>query len=277
MSMYPPPAEGDSGEPAPYGQPAPPPYDQFQQAEYGRPQGHPQSGYPQQAPYGQVPQQGQPYPGAPGQDPAAAWGFTPPAPKSRKGLKIGLGIGAFVILAVGGVVAFAVLSVVKDTGKYKLVPPATFQGQVRDDNSAAVKSMSGSIADAAKTGVTPVVTTYATQLGATTPGFAFVGAYGDIPGGQFELNQFWTGAGDGGQATVSPRTNEPAGKLGGTLQCATLDYSGTYVPTCVWADNSSYGALMDFDDKSTTAITPTGLSALAAKTLALRDVTEVVK
>lgn len=202
----------------------------------------------------------------------------PPAPpKSRKGLKIGLGIGAAVVVAVGVVIAIAVSSVVASTGKYKLVPPASFQGLVKDDGNSVVSSMKGGFADAAKAGVTPVVTAYSKSIGAKEPSLVFVGAYGNTPGGAFELGQFWDGASSGGQAKVGAKTTEPAGPLGGTMQCATLDYSGTYVPTCVWADNSSYGAVMNFDGTSTAEITPAQLSTLAASTLALRNTTEVVK
>ena len=267
----------------PYGQPQQPPYDpgapQYGQQPYGQPQQPPYDpNAPQygQQPYGQVPPQGPPY-----GDPNAAWGFTPP-PKSRKGLKIGLSIGGALILIIGGVITYAAVDAAKTIGKYKLVAPQTFQGLTRDDNSAAAKSMAQSeSAQAAKDGVTPVLTTYETSGGA--PGLIFDGAYGDTLGASMELSQFWSGVTGSGQTTVSDKTDEPAGPLGGSMQCAILTFDGTAkVPTCVWADNSTYTAIMDFSGVSATGSTSsadpaTQLSAIAAKTLAMRAVAEVKK
>ncbi|MBC3842359.1 hypothetical protein GXW82_25725 [Streptacidiphilus sp. 4-A2] len=300
MSTYPPPPQGEPGGAAPYGGPGPgqpaPQYDpsapQYgQQApqyggQPGQPYGQPapqygQPGYGQQPPYdpaapqyGQVPPQGAPY-----GDPNAGWGMAPP-PKSRKGLKIGLGIGAAFVLIVGGVVAYAVIDVAKSTGEYKLVAPQVFQGLTRNDNSAAAKSMAQSEdSGLAKAGVTPVITTYTNAAGA--PGLIFDGAYGDTLGASMELSQFWTGVTAAGSATMSDKTNEPAGSLGGSMQCAILTFEGTAkVPTCVWADNSTYTALMDFTtiDTGTAGTDPSGaLSAMASKTLAMRTVAEVKK
>ena len=302
MSTYPPPPPENPGGAAPYGAPGPgqpaPQYDPSA-PQYGQPGAGP--GYPQQPPYGQQPY-GQPQPppydpnapqygqqpygqvppqGPPYGDPNAAWGFTPP-PKSRKGLKIGLSIGGALILIIGGVITYAAVDAAKTIGKYKLVAPQTFQGLTRDDNSTAAKSMAQSESSGlAKAGVTPVITTYQTSGGA--PGLIFDGAYGDTLGASMELSQFWSGATGSGQTTVSDKTDEPAGPLGGSMQCAILTFDGTAkVPTCVWADNSTYTAILDFSGVSATGSTSsadpaTQLSAIAAKTLAMRAVAEVKK
>ncbi|QMU75526.1 hypothetical protein GXW83_07010 [Streptacidiphilus sp. PB12-B1b] len=306
MSMYPPPPQenpgGASPEGAPgYGQPAPQspppasPYGQ-QQPEYGQqpPYGQPATPPPYgqqpaygQAPYGQ-PQPGQPYaadgqpygqPQPPYGDPA--WGFTPPPPKSRKGLKTALAIGGALVLVIGGVITYAVVDVAKSTGEYKLVAPTTFQGLTRDDTSSTAKGMAQTEdSGLAKAGVTPVITTYDSSAGAATPGLIFDGAYGDTLGASMELSQFWDGVTNSGSATLSDKTDEKAGPLGGSMQCALLTFAGTtQVPTCVWADNSTYAALMDFGAATASSSTsPDGqLSTLAAKTLAMRSVAEVKK
>ncbi len=255
----------------PYGQP---PYGQPQydpnapQPPYGQPQYDP-------AQYGQIPPQGAPY-----GDPNAPWAFAPPPPKSRKGLKIGLSIGGAALLVIGGIAIYAVANVAKSTGEYKLVAPQTFQGLTRDDNSASAKSMAQSEdSGLAKAGVTPVITTYNTASG--SPGLIFDGAYGDTLGASMELSQFWSGVTGSAQTTVSDKTNEPAGPLGGSMQCAILTFAGTSkVPTCVWADNSTYTAIMDFSfvaSGSSGGDPTTELSATATKTLAMRAVAEVKK
>ncbi len=311
--MYPPPPQGDpsqgphAGDPG-YGQPAPaaypPPAQQppgqgqvppqpgpygapYQQAPY---QDAPYQGTPyQQGPYQGAPQPGLPYPGTPYQgqgypdpgtgyvDPNAPWGYLPqPPPKSRKGLKIGIGIGAAFILVVGSTIAYFALSEAATVGKYKLVPPATFQGYDRDDSSQVAQAMekdSGSMPQE----LTRVVTVY--DSGPTQPQFAFIGAYGEIPGASLELSQFWTGATANGSATVEDKTDESAGPLGGAMQCAYLVYAGngTKLPVCVWADNSTYAAIMDASSSDATSAAPQSLDSMAADTLALRALAEVKK
>ena len=260
----------------PYGQPQQPGYGQPN--PYGAPQqpqpgyGQPQPGYGQQPPYDPNAAQayGQPAPyGAPG----AAWGAS--APKSRKGLKIGLSIGAAVVVIVGGSIAYVVGDAVSSTGKYKLVAPATFQGVPQDNDSAVAKSMEQSTGAAAKDGVTPVVTTYTSS--STAPGLIFEGAYGDTLGASLELSQFWSGITGAGSMTVTDKTNESPGPRGGTMQCAIVTVAGTTkVPTCVWGDNSTTAAIMDFT-VSSSEDPSTMLSATAAKTRAIRALAEVKK
>jgi hypothetical protein len=303
MSMYPPPPQGDpnqgpyAGDPG-YGQPVPaayPPPPAQQPPGQGQvppqpgPYGAPYQGAPyQDAPY----QQGQqpPYPGAPYQgqggypdpgtgyvDPNAPWGYLqPPPPKSRKGLKIGIGIGAAFILVVGGTIAYFVASEAATVGTYKLVPPATFQGYNRDDNSQVAQAMEKGAAKV-PAALTPVVTVY--DSGPTRPEFAFVGAYGELPGASLELSQFWAGATANNSATVQDKTDESAGPLGGAMQCAYLVNiaDATKIPVCVWADNSTYAAVMNASTADSASGTPTTLDSMAASTLALRAVTEVKK
>ncbi len=276
MSTYPPPPEPQP----PYGPPQPqPPYGEQpgygQQPPYGQPQ--PQPDYGQQQPsygYGQVPpQQAGPY-----EAPDAAWnayGMAPPPPRSRKGLKIGLSIGAVLILAVGGVVAYVVTQATTGLGEYKLVAPATFQGLTRQDDNSITKSMkasSGSLADA---GATPVVTSYVKSPTADLPNLLVIGGYGKLPLASHQLNQFWDGiAGGGSGNSVTQKVDEDAGPLKGSMQCALVKEGTVYFPTCVWADNSTFTGVMD--TAHTTSSHP-DLPALAAQVRALRTLMEVKK
>ena len=301
------------GQPAPAAYPPPPAQQPPGQAQlppqpgpYGAPyqgQGYPDAPYQQQpyqgapypgtpypgAPYQGAPQPGAPYPGAPYQgqgypdpntgyvDPNAPWGYLqPPPPKSRKGLKIGLGIGAAFIVLVGGTIAYFVASEAATVGTYKLVPPAVFQGYSRDDSSQVAQAMEKGAAKM-PAGLTPVVTVY--DSGAAQPQFAFVGAYGELPGASLELSQFWAGATANNSATVEDKTNESAGPLGGSMQCAYLVNTAddSRIPVCVWADNSTYAAVMNAGTGNSASGTPTTLGSMAATTLALRAVTEVKK
>lgn len=304
MSTYPPPPPETPGGANPYGAPGPgqpAPQHDPSAPQYGQPGAGP--GYPPQPPayggqqpygappppppydpnapqygqqqYGQIPQQGAPY-----GDPNAPWAIAPQPPKSRKGLKIGLSIGGAVLLVVVGVVVYAVVDVAKSTGEYKLVPPQTFQSLVRDDNSALAKSGASSMAaKSGKDGLTPVVTVYNTASG--SPGLIFEGEYGDTPGASLGVSQFWSKLTATGQATVSDKTNEPAGPLGGSMQCAILNIQGSdTVPTCVWGDNSTVTAIMDFSvvsSGSSGGDPSSEISATAAKTLAMRNIAEVKK
>ncbi|WP_370085028.1 hypothetical protein [Streptacidiphilus sp. MAP12-16] len=292
--MYPPPAEDNSGQADPFGHPAPAPYGQPQQAYgqpeqgYGQPQqaygqpgyGQPEQGYgqPQQAygqpGYGQVP----PQPGAPFEDPNAAWaGYAQPLPpkKSRKGLKIALGIVAAVIVAVGGSVAYFVFDQASQMGKYKLVPPAAFDGQQLTTNNAIGNSLSSANSKVSAAGQTPVTAVYGGSSG--LPAYVSYGLYGGlaVPSVQLDLafSQFTAGANG---PKISQKTDENPGSLGGAMRCAVMSDSTVTIPMCVWADNSTMNILMQMPKVDGTTATP-DLSALAAKTIALRTVMEVKK
>ena len=81
-----------------------------------------------------------------------------------------------------------------------------------------------------------------------------------------------------GSMTVTDKTDESAGPRGGSMQCAIITVAGTSkVPTCVWADNSTTAAILDFTAASSSGSDSSLLSATAAKTLAMRAVAEVKK
>jgi hypothetical protein len=299
MSTYPPPPEDPFGGPAPYGQPPAPEYGQqqppYQEPQYQQPS-YPQEQYPQQPAYGQPaygqPQYGQVPPQAGQQPPQAgqyaapegAWNaygtFVPaPPPRSRKGLKIGLSIGAVVILAVGGTIAYAVGNAVHKAtagmGTYKLVAPATFQGLTRQDDNSITKSARGSSDSMGKAGATPLVTSYVTSASAKLPQFVVIGGYGKLPLASLQLGQFWDGiTGASSANTVTQKVNEDPGPLKGSMQCALVKEGTVYFPTCVWADNSTFAGIMDM--AHITSDKP-DLPALAAQVRALRAAMEVKK
>ncbi|MFC1409808.1 hypothetical protein ACEZCY_24025 [Streptacidiphilus sp. N1-12] len=305
--MYPPPPENTSGGAAPYGQQPEPPYGQQpygqqpqygQQPEYGQqpPYGQPGYGQPAAPEYGQQPQYQQPPQPDYGQQPPygapqvppqaggpygapdsawAAYGMAPPPPKSRKGLKIGLSIGVVVILAVGGTVAYGVMKATKNMGTYKLVAPATFQGLTKQDDNSITKAMQGSSSSLQDAGATPVVTSYVSSPTAPLPDILVIGGYGKLPLASLQLDQFWKGiTGADSSNSVTLKTSEDAGPLGGSMQCALVKEDGIYFPTCVWADNSTFSGVMD--TAHTTSAHP-DLPALATRVRALRTVMEIKK
>ena len=270
------PGFGQQQPPQQYGQQPYPQPEYGQQPDYGQPQAQPQPDYGQQPPYGQpqAPQQPGPF-----EAPEGAWdnfnNFSAPPPKSRKGLKIGLSIGAVVILAVGGTVAYAVNKATAGMGDYKLVAPATFQGLTRQDDNSITKSMQGSSDSMAKDGATPLITSYVTSPTAKLPSLLVIGGYGKLPLASLQLSQFWNGITGGGTGnTVTLKESEDAGPLKGTMQCALVKEDTVYFPTCVWADNSTFTGVMD---TAHTTSTHPDLTALAAEVRALRAVMEVKK
>ncbi|MEZ0065720.1 hypothetical protein ABIA32_001720 [Streptacidiphilus sp. MAP12-20] len=243
-----------------------------QQPAYGQqPGGYQQPGYEQPG-YEQQP--GYQQPGVPPMDPSAAWGYAPPPPRKRSGLKIALiSIGAFV-LVVGGVIGYFVYDQTSKMGLYRLDAPATFNGLVKDDSNAVVQSMqSKGSSGLGAAGATPVITSYSTAVGDKLPKMLVVGAYGDLLAPSVQLDEGWKSIGSGGN-TVTGKVDENAGPLGGSMQCAMVNESGAYFPTCAWADNSTMAIIMDTAHiQSSTG----DLNALAATTLQLRTQMEVKK
>jgi hypothetical protein len=222
-------------------------YPQPNVPQQGYPQDHAQYGFPQQQGYGQEQQPGygpgyQPgyqQPGPPPAEPAAAWGYAPQPPPKRNGLKIALiSVGAFV-LVVGGIVGYFVYDQTSKMGVYRLDAPATFNGLVKDDSSTVVQSMqSKGSSGLGAAGATPVITGYSTGVGDALPKMLVVGAYGDLLAPSVQLDEGWKSIATGGN-TVTRKTTEDPGPLGGSMQCAMVEESGAYFPTCAWADNST--------------------------------------
>lgn len=275
MSTNPPPGGYPQPEyPQGYSAPgSPPPYQQspYQQPGYQQ-AGHDQSGYAQPG----APQQGyDPAAYGPAADGASAWGYAPAPPKRSHTLRNVLLVLAAVVLVGGGVVVYFAMSVAKTVGANKLVPPASFQTFSREDanpNLATVRSSAQSLVTTAH--LTPSVAIYGASAASTTPSFLFMGGYGDTLGAQFGISDFWKGMGNSQGAAVTNQTNEPTGPQGGSMQCAEVhvDSLGKTLPVCVWADNSGFGAIMDYS-----RVGSSDLSGSASMTLAFRQAAEVKK
>src|SRR5581483_2036547 len=276
---YPPqyPAQPAYGQPGPYA-PQQPPYGQPQQPQYGQPQQAPYGGRPD--PYAELgnldqnpyPQQAFPPPGA---QPPMPLPEPPPAKKRRRlGCCLGV-VGVF--LATCGVGAYFLVSKYGDVGAYKLVTPASFQGLSEDKSNSLLQTLSPSIAAMSKGGVTPVSDAYSTKVGDQLPKLVLLGGYGaNLVPANSELDEFWSGM--SGSATVSQKTNEPAGSLGGALQCATVSYSnGVSMPVCVWADHSTFTGVIFAGQASRSTPTASDLTTDAATMLTLRSAMEVKK
>ncbi|MEY9871419.1 hypothetical protein ABH931_000884 [Streptacidiphilus sp. MAP12-33] len=252
-------------------------------------QGQPQQGYPQQPGYdvgygqpgqpGIPPQQGAPMPGyaQPGQpaDPAA-WGYAPvPPQKKRSVLKIVLiCLGAFV-LVVGGLITWLVVDQTSKMGKYKLNPPSSFDGAPLTTTNSLGNSLSTANQKIAQDGQTPVTAIYGPDSG--MPKYVSYGLYGSLALPSVQLDAAFNSAASG--ATISQKTDEATGPLGGAMRCAVMTTAGNttvQIPICAWADNSTMDILMQMPDASGAATT-VDLSALAEKTRELRQQMEVKK
>ena len=262
------PQDPQYGEQQPYGQQQPPygqqPPAYGEQPAYGQQQ--PQYGEQPQPQYGEQPGYGQgvPYYGLP----------TPPK-KSRKGLYIALSIVAAIIVVVAVVLGLGVFEATKGMGTYKLSAPASFQGMSRQDDNSVVTAMNGSAGSMSQAGATPVITSYVKSSTDKLPNLVVIGAYGSLPLSSVQMDQFWNGIGGStGQNHVTGKVTEDAGPLGGVFQCAMVEESGAYFPTCAWADHSTFAGVMDFSDvKNANG----DLTALAAKVRELRAAMEIKK
>jgi hypothetical protein len=238
--------------------PQPNPYGQ-QQAPYGQPQ----------QPYGQAPYGQAPY----GQQPPYGTVPQPPAPGGGK-KKTALIIGAVAVVAAVAVAAYFVLGggggggSVADDGPHKLVLPATVAdykkgeagsgGTAGDTSADKLEKLGVKNGQVVRGGYSPTDTS---KLGRT---LVVNGAYGTIddPAAAIDNgfaanheNAKHTGDNMGGKETVtwegSPQSVTPDGLDGALMKCqiAKIEEDGaTYtVPTCIWADHSTYGVVNGID------------------------------
>ncbi|MBF9070373.1 hypothetical protein [Streptacidiphilus fuscans] len=268
MSINPPPGGYPEQQPG-YGQPG------FQQDPGYPQQGYPQAGYQEpgfQQPGYQQPGYQQPM------DPNAAWAYGAPVPppKKRSLLKIVLICAGAFIVVIGGAIGWFVYSQASQMGKYKLTPPASFDGASLTTNNSVGNSLTSANAKIAQAGQTPVTAIYGPDTG--MPKYVSYGLYGGLPLPSVQLDAAFKGATSGG-ATITQQTNEDAGPQGGDMRCGVMNVpnSGTSVsiPICAWADNSTMDILMQIPDAS--GQTTIDLPTLAEKTRELRQQMEVAK
>jgi hypothetical protein len=200
----------------PAGPPPPPP-----------PAGYPPPGYPRQPPYpGPIP-----YAGAP---------VSPPR-KRRRGWLIALLVVGVVLLACCGVGAVIIAPYV---GQYpaSIDAPSRLAGLDRVQN-AQIDQLGSQLTDQLKKKnarlENAVAGLYAAR-GAETQPVLVVGATGLVFSPSKEVDNAFQGMADSGLA-VSARTDYDAGRLGGTVRCATSSVARFNLSVCVWGDHGSVG------------------------------------
>lgn len=246
----------------------------------GHPAGAPQPGYPAQPGY-DAPQPQPGYPGAPGGEAYPGYGGAyapvPPPKKSRKGLWIGLGIGAAVVVLGGGGVAYFAYDAVSNAGTQKVVLPADFKDAKRNDDSPVTAAMEKAMTDSLGKGdgnwsPTGVAGLY--EDADAKPKMIVAGAYGKILNPKQQLDQAFDGVASKG-STINDRHSVDAGPKGGNMECGTLVEGGdTKIGICAWADTSSLVMVMNADAEN--GVAP-NLDKLATDTRDLRAIAEIPK
>ncbi|GAA2038482.1 hypothetical protein GCM10009839_45080 [Catenulispora yoronensis] len=176
--------------------------------------------------------------------------------------------GGGVALAVGAVGYFA-FGTTKHASTYKLVLPSQFNGLIPHNGRDDPSTPSGTTA--VPNGGTSVHATYYVAFGEPAPKLIVSGGFGGAFGSKDWLKTIWQGLGD--SVTLSQKTDEDPGPLGGAMQCALMDEGkGVYTPICVWADNSASVTMLDVGRSSAGTV---DLSPSAATARALRTQMEV--
>ncbi|MFJ1994494.1 hypothetical protein [Streptomyces asiaticus] len=278
--QQPPPQPGPyGGQPGPYGAgqpPVPNPYAQTpgygqpQQGGYGRPGPYGGSGggygHPQPAnPYGQPPQPPQPGP-VPQQGPGGYYGGpqTPPPPGpaaggNGKGRKVGLAVGAVVVVAALGAGAFALFGG-GSGGPYKLTTPETVASDYERQGSGTDDSDLSAAGRKDLQQVPVVKDPHLVAADYQTSGkemLKFTGVWGEVTdperGADLALAVIVKTLQDNGtaQAKGSPQTFSPDGFDGDVLKCQSMkftsDQGSMEAPACVWGDKDTLGVTVMAD------------------------------
>ncbi|MBF9066928.1 hypothetical protein [Streptacidiphilus fuscans] len=193
-----------------------------------------------------------------------------PEPRRRRRFGCCLGVLVLLVAAAGGAYAYFGPMLAK-VGAYQLVPPGYFQGLASDPSNGMLASLGTADSALQQAGATPVAAAYVTHVGDKLPQLALFGGYGKVFTPATEEAAIWSGIG-----TVSQKTTEPSGSLGGVLQCGMGHANGVWMPVCAWADNSTVAMVM-FVGQASRTDTPPDFTALSQRVLALRSVAEVKK
>ncbi|MFC6985264.1 hypothetical protein [Streptomyces cirratus] len=186
-------------------------------------------------------------------------------PKKRVLVKVGVALGAVVGVVAGRAAVTAVLDGgPSDAGRYRLTPPASFQGLTLQDSGPRVDAIKLGQSPR-KPGTEPVAVVYADASG--TARLVVSGAAGRFadrdPGSVLVRGLHEMG-------TVDAVT-EPAGTPeGAAMSCGTVHVDAGELPVCMWADHSSLVTVTVPVENE-----PVTLAALAERTRALRGVMEV--
>ncbi|MEV0369333.1 hypothetical protein AB0I10_05865 [Streptomyces sp. NPDC050636] len=307
-----------------YNQPPPGPYGQQPQqpGPYGQPQqpapqpgyGYPQQGgpvppqqgygYPQQpqqpqqpGPYGQQPQQGYGFPQQGGQQ--TPYGTIPQGPpeSSGGGKKIGLIIGAVVVVAAIGVGAYFAFGSGGDVKPYTIVmPESLLSGEFQKASGSGGGKSLANDKEAKAMGITGGKTVNGSYSNSNKLKVSVGGVYGKVNDPESAVDQMFAkleenqkGQKQPGEENMKvetvtgPTEYSPSGFDGAVLKCKTQKASfggggvtiSVNVSTCIWGDSSAIGAVSMADAMSPTdgTITAHAPSAedLAEKTAKIRD------
>ncbi|MFD8570944.1 hypothetical protein [Streptomyces sp. NPDC057694] len=275
MSTPPPP---QPPQPNPYGQ---------QPGPYGQPQQQPQA----QPPYGQ-PQFGQPaaqppaYPGFPQQQYPGApqWG-TPPPPKRRVGMIIGIVAGVVVLVALG-LGALAYIGLKSDSGfpeaEYKLTLPK----KVLDDKYELLQDLSASKGQALEDEADGAWDARDTKAaigqyalgGDQNKGVLVVsGMYGRFKNTDSARDNMMKGAAESDNASVAvaPKDFHPSG-TDVTITCEVLTQSSGVtkitMPMCAWVDGNTGASIGEITAETATKDPQdVDLAAVAETTAKIRE------
>ncbi|MEU4212234.1 hypothetical protein AB0F13_19910 [Streptomyces sp. NPDC026206] len=292
-------------QPGPYApQPMPPqqPNPWGAPQAYGRPQGQPGYGYPQQAgPYGVPPQQPQPY--GWGQQPGGPGMYPPPVPPQGGGAGKGVAIGIGVLVLVGAIAGGGFLllasrgggsSSVPDDGKrYKLTTPDTVAGEFKKDTKDPGDGFdSGDMAELRRLGLADdgtIGADYESGEGETGQYLQFSGAWGKVRNPERVVDGFFAAsrrkqrAEGGGTVELigTPQKMSPAGLDGAVMKCQNAKYvnakfkNGITMPICFWADRSTVGVTILTDASAALAAKDVPLNVAADLTVKVRTETRV--
>ncbi|MGW0393981.1 hypothetical protein ACWDYJ_24435 [Streptomyces sp. NPDC003042] len=194
---------------------------------------------------------------------------SPPAPsRTKRTLKIaGAVLVTAAAVAIGRLAMGAVLGddVPDDAGRYRLVPPASFQSLTLQDSGPRVDAIKKG--QGALDGNERVAVVYADQAG--TAQLVVSGASGTF--GDKDPGAELTGALKGMGVKEAEITEHEAGKPeGGAMRCGPLAIGGGSLPLCMWADHSSLVTVTVPIENP-----PVTMESLAERARALRAVMEV--
>lgn len=217
-----------------------------------------------------------PVPGVP-----TGWHLPPPPSRWRRGARFWIALAFLGLCLLGGCGALAVhaaKSVASVYGRYRLVPPASFEGLTNRPDSAYARQLAAFETHNTPSGLHWAAATYYApggNGGALT--IVLHGRFGTIISPTSTVQEVWSSyRGESGGLLRTP-VSEPAGPLGGKLQCAVFTRAqGWSFPICVWADYSSF-AVVEYPAQGTSGTITVDIDALARQTTALRAATEIRK
>ncbi|MEV0410885.1 hypothetical protein AB0I68_08760 [Streptomyces sp. NPDC050448] len=193
----------------------------------------------------------------------------PAAPsKNRRALKTAgtvLALAAGLVLGRMGMNAVLGDNAPDDAGRYRLAPPASFQGLALQDSGPRVEAIKQGQGPA-KAGATNVAVVYADQSG--TAQLVVSGAFGRF--GDQDPGAVLTRSLQGAGAASEITTHEAGTPAGGAMRCGTIQAGGGTLPLCMWADHSTLVTVtVPVENK------PVAIDALASQARALREAMEV--